>query len=481
MRPDKTTGGERFDGRGILNRQPTRRKVIRNAASTAAALTIVPRHVLGGAGRTAPSERPSLAGVGVGGVGFGQLQGCERAGFHITALCDVDDVYAKKAHDKWPQARRYRDFREMLAAEGDRIDAVYCGTPDHTHAIVSMAALEAGKHTLTVKPLTRTIAEGRLLAKAATKAGVMTQMTAAPASTESGCRTCEIIRDGIIGDVVEIHIWSNRPLWPHGMNRPLGADPVPDTFNWNLWLGPVAKRPFKNEWPKGSLPLVQTNVSRVKPAVYHPWNFRGWYDFGTGALGDMGCHHWNTPRRALKLGHPTAVSATSTKIMDESWPLASIVTYEFGARDGMPPMRAMWYDGGVKPPRPVELEAGRQMPRDGILYVGTKGVMMGRGTSSVPRLLPETKMARYTAPPKTLERRSGIYGEWIEAIRGGSEKPSEHWPDCAVPLTELVLLGCIAVRTGQHLEWDGPNMRFTSSGDANKLVTPDYQNGWKLI
>ena len=470
---DNKQGSSRRSASGM-----SRRDFVAGAAGLTG-VSIVPRHVLGGAGRTAPSDKPAVAGVGIGGVGHGQIQSCARAGFNVTVLCDVDSAKAARTYRKFPQARRYRDFREMFDKEGDKIDAVYCGTPDHTHTTISMAALKAGKHVLTVKPLTRTIAEGRLLAKATKKAGVMTQMTASPASTESGCRTCEIIWDGIVGDVTEVHIWSNRPLWPHGMERPAGSDPVPETFDWDLWLGPAPKRPFVNEWPAGSLPLIQTNARRVRPAVYHPWNFRGWYDFGTGALGDMGCHHWNTPRLALKLGHPTAVSATSTKIMAESWPLASIITYEFPARQSMPPVRITWYDGGLGPPRPVELEDGRSLPGSGILYRGTKGVMLAAGAGGVPRLLPESRMKAYTLPPKKLTRRSGIYGEWYEAVRGG-QKPSEHWPDCAVPLTEIVLLGCIAVRTGRHLRWDGPTMRFTNSGAANKLLEPDYQNGWTL-
>jgi len=318
-----------------------------------------------------------------------------------------------------------------------------------------------------------------MLVEAAEKAGVMTQMTASPASQESGCRTCEMIWDGVIGDVTEIHIWSNRPLWPHGMNRPAGSDPVPDTFDWDLWIGPAPKRPFVKEWPANSLPLVQTKHWGGKRAVYHPWNFRGWYDFGTGALGDMGCHHWNTPRRALKLGAPTAVSASSTKVMAESWPLSSVITYEFPAREGMPPLRATWYDGGLKPPRPVELGTGRRMPNDGMLYIGTKGKLIANSISGIPRLIPESKMKAYTLPPKTLERRSGIYGEWFEGVTGGPI-PSEHWPDCAVPLTELVLLGCIAVRTGGYLKWDGANMRFTNSDAANSLIKPAYHNGWTL-
>ncbi len=309
----------------------------------------------------------------------------------------------------------------------------------------------------------------------------MTQMTASPASTENGCRTCEIVWDGAIGDVHTVHIWSNRPLWPQGMNRPAGSDPVPETFDWQKWLGPAANRPFKSEWPKDALPVVQTVWDRTKPAVYHPWNFRGWYDFGTGALGDMGCHHFNIPRRALKLGLPEAVSATSTRIMQEAWPLASIVTWEFPAREDMPPVKIVWYDGGLRPPRPSELEPGRNLPADGIIYEGTKGKMLANGTSGVPQIVPQSKQKAYTPPPKTLPRRSGIYGEWIEAIRGG-EAPSESWSTWAAPLTELVLLGNVALRIGggKRLNYDAANMRFTNSDDANALLKPDYQNGWKL-
>ena len=335
----------------------------------------------------------------------------------MYAICQRNEENLNKIGDEFGIEKRYTSFDELIADE--EVDAVHINSPIAAHAWMSIAALKAGKHTLTVKPLTRTIWEGRILAEAAKKAGVMTQMTASPASTENGCRTCEMIWDGIIGDVTEVHIWSNRPLWPHGMNRPDFTDPVPDTFDWDLWLGPAEKRPFANEWPPGSLPVAQTNSRGVRPAVYHPWNFRGWYDFGTGALGDMGCHHWNTPRRALKLGHPTAVSASSTKIMTESWPLASVITYEFPAREGMAPVQITWYDGGLRPPRPVEMEAGREMPRDGIIYRGSKGVMIASGTSGIPRLLPEEKMRSYTMPPKTLARRSGIYGEWYEAVTGG--------------------------------------------------------------
>lgn len=443
---------------------------------TAAAMTfsIVPSHVLGGSGRTAPSDRINLAGVGVGGVGHGQLKSCDQQNAHIAALCDVDDEYADKSFRMWPQARRYRDYRKMLDSEKD-IDAVYIGTPDHTHALITIAALRKSKHVCCVKPLNRTIDECRRVVKAAQQAKVATQVTASANSTETGCRTCEMIWDGAIGDVTEVHIWSNRPLWPQGMTRPRGADKIPDNFDWDLWLGPAKKRPFKNEWPKGHLALEQVNVenvNRVRRAIYHPWNFRGWWDFGTGALGDMGCHHFNIPKRVLKLGHPLSVSATSSRIMDESAPLASIVTWEFPAREGMGPLKAVWYDGGLKPPRPAELENGQNLPQSGILYVGSKGKMLGT------RIIPESKMKAYKAPPKTLQRRSGTWGEWFEAMQGGQAATCRF--DWAGPLSEIVLLGNIAIRTGKRIEWDGRNMQITNDRDANKYIKEPYHNGWSL-
>ncbi|MCC6355159.1 MAG: Gfo/Idh/MocA family oxidoreductase [Verrucomicrobiae bacterium] len=445
-------------------------------------------------GSSATTGEPvHLAAVGIGGIGKAQIPMCVDAGFRVTALCDIDDVYASPMFEKYPGARRYRDFREMFETEGDKIDAVYIGTPDHTHAIVALEALRRKKHVLCVKPLTRTIEEARALVGAARRAGVATQMTASPAWTEPGCRTCELIWGGAIGDVEEVHIWSDRPLWPQGMERPPGEDPVPGHFDWKAWLGPAPSRPFKHKWPEKHYAIEQIVAAGgmnkrpakskaddyMRAAVYHPWNFRGWYDFGTGALGDMGCHHFNTPRRALKLGHPEAVSASCSRLMGETWPLASIVTWEYPAREGMPPVRVIWYDGGLKPPRPPELEWDRALPKDGNLYVGRRGKMLVSGSGGVPRLIPESKMQSYTQPPKTLERRSGIYGEWMEAIRGGPA-PTEDWATCAGPLSEMVLLGNIAVRVGGYLKWDGPNMRFTNSEEANALVRANYQNGWRL-
>jgi predicted dehydrogenase len=461
----------------VRSQSVSRRRFIRQTTGAAAALAVVPASVFAADG-TAPNSRINLAGVGVGGVGFGQLQACEDAGFQISALCDVDDVYAKKAFDKWPQARRYRDFREMLETEGDKIDAVYCGTPDHTHTLVSLAAIRRKKHVCCVKPLTRTLHELEILAKAARQAGVATQVTASANTSDVACRTCELIAAGVIGPVREVHLWSNRPLWPQGMLRPPGEDPVPPTLNWKLWLGPATLRPFKDKWPADSYPLAQVNLpGKRKPSsdgVYHPWNFRGWWDFGTGALGDMGCHHFNTPLRALKLTYPTHIETSATKVFDEATPLASIVTYDYPARGDLPPLRAIWYDGGLKPPRPAQFD--EPMPEDGNLYVGDHGCLLAAWGGI--KVFPASRVKQFEGIPKTLPRRGGTWKEWFEACRGG--EPAGCNFDWAEPLTAVVLLGNIAIRTGQRLAWDATQRKFTNSADANRLLQEPYHNGWSL-
>jgi hypothetical protein len=412
----------------------------------------------------------NLAGVGVGGVGFGQLQACEKAGFRIASLCDVDHEYAKKAFDRWPQAARYRDFRELLQAEGDKLDAVYCGTPDHSHAVICMAALRRKKHVCCVKPLTRTIHERQCIVEAARAADVATQVTASPNTSEVACRTCELIWAGAIGPVREVHVWSNRPLWPQGMARPAGADPIPAHLDWDLWIGPAPLRPFKDVWPEDHLAVLQVGA-RHSRGVYHPWNFRGWWDFGTGALGDMGCHHLNTPYRALKLGQPARIHASSTRVLPETAPLGSIVTYDFPARQDLPPCRVVWYDGGLKPPCPPEI-AHRPMPDEGTLYVGDEGRMLG------PKVLDPERAAKFEKVPQTLARRAGTWGEWYEACRGG--EPAGCNFEWAGPLTDFVLLGNIAIRTGKMLHWDAQSGSFSDNPDANKFLQQPYRDGWSL-
>lgn len=455
-----------------------RRTFLNLAATATAAVSILPASVLGRGGEKAPSRKPALAGVGVGGVGFGQLAELEQDGFSIVALCDVDDVFAKKAYDQWPQARRYRDFREMFEAEGDRIDAVHCATPDHTHALIALAALRRRKHLCCVKPLTRTVHEGRVLLAAARAAGVATQMTAAPHTTDAPRRVNEWLDAGLLGAVREVHLWSNRPVWPQGMLRPAGEDAVPATLDWKLWLGPAPARPFKDKWPADSYPLRQLKANPDWIAqyngVYHPFNFRGWWDFGTGALGDMGCHHFNPVVKSLRLGPPIRVEATATKVTPETAPLAAIVTYDFAARGSLPPCRVVWYDGGLQPPRPVELDA--PLPEEGALYIGDDGKLLYSWQGG--QFLSSRLAARAKEVPATLPRRPGTWGEFREACNGG--EPAGCAFDWAVPLTEMVLLGNLAIRTGKRLDWDAAARRFTNHEPANALLEEPYHNGWTL-
>ncbi len=456
-----------------LSAQASRRRFLKTIAASWATIAIVPGSVLGLRGQISPNNRLALAGIGVGGVGFSQLQECEKAGFQIVALCDVDHAYAKKAFDRWPQARRYRDFREMFVAEGDKIDCVHVGTPDHTHALITLAALRHKKHVCCVKPLTRTLHEARLVVDAARKAGVKTQVTAAPNTTEAACRTCEYIQAGAIGQVREVHIWSNRPVWPQGMTRPKGSDAVPESLDWTLWMGPAPMRPFLDHWPEGHYALTQVKAAGKDgpwyKSVYHPFNFRGWWDFGTGALGDMGCHHFNTPFRALKLSHPKYVQATATRVFEETAPLASVVGYDFEARDGMPPVRLIWYDGGLKPPAPRA--CGQEpLPEEGVLYVGELGTMLGH------EILDEQLALKARTIPRTLPRRGGTWAEWMEACKGG--EPAGCHFEWAGLLTESVLLGNIAIRAGKRLEWNAEERRFANSDFANQLVEEKCHNGW---
>jgi predicted dehydrogenase len=457
----------------------SRRRLMQQAAAVAA-FTVVPRPVLGGRTVAAPSEKLNIAGVGIGGVGKSFLQGCaQEETARIAFLCDVDHEYAKSTFEEYPQAKRYRDYREMLDKEDKNIDAVLVATPDHTHAVITLEAIRRGKHVLCVKPLTRTIHEARTVIEAARKAGVATQVTAASSTSDSAATLCEMIQDGAIGEIREVHCWSNRPLWPQGMTRPEGSDPVPTHFDWDLWLGPAPVRPFKDKWGRDHWVMKQAKYSCPYEAVYHPWNFRGWWDFGTGALGDMGCHHLNTLFRALKLGHPVSVWASSTKAMPEATPLASTVVWEFAAREGMPPVSVYWYDGGIKPPRPSELEEARAWPDEGNLYVGSKGKILGNTDGG--RIIPESKMQSYKLPPKTLPRsnfKNVATGEWIRACRGG-ERASCNF-DVGGLLAEVVLLGNIAIRRGKKLSWDAPSMKFTNDEEANKYIQEPCRAGWSL-
>jgi predicted dehydrogenase len=438
----------------------SRRNFLRGTGA-AAVFTVVPRHVLGGAGNTPPSEKLNIAGIGAGGQGAWDLSQLESQ--NIVALCDVDQNRAAGTFKRYPNAKKYRDFRRMLDKQND-IDAVLVATPDHVHAIASITAIKMGKHVYCEKPLTHTIYEARKLAQAARKHKVATQMGIQGHSGEGIRRLCEWIRDGAIGEVREVHSWTDRPgrWWPQGVGRPKDTPPAPDSLDWDLWLGPAPHRPYN-------------------PA-YAPFKWRGWWDFGTGPLGDMGIHNSSPIFWALKLGYPTSVELVSQEGCNaETGPTKSIVRYEFAARDDMPPVTLVWYDGGNEPTRPEELEEGRRIGDNdgGSLFVGDKGKILAPGwCAASPRIIPETKMKDYNQPPKTIPRSPGHHAEWIEACKTG--KPTTANFDFAGRLTEVMLAGNIAVRTGGKLLWDGPNMTCTNIPQANQYVHCRYRKGWTL-
>jgi hypothetical protein len=444
-----------------------------------AAFSFVPRHVLGGMNQAAPSDKLNIAAVGIGGMGQNYIKGCESE--NIAALCDVDETFAAPVFARYPHARRYRDYRVMLEKEIG-IDAVIVGTPDHTHAVVASAAIKLGKHVYCAKPMARTVYEARQIAKAAREAKVATQMSTQSIASETACLTEELIQSGAIGPVREVHVWTDRPVWPQGMRRPPEKPRVPSHLAWDLWIGPAPMRPYH--------------------PLYHPFNFRGWYDFGTGALGDMALHTFHVVFRALKLTYPTRVSSSTTLVCEvappgqadpgwktrrvkfpESFPHSEMITWDFPARGGSPPVRLHWYDGGLKPPRPVDMDFGQSLPPEGSYYVGDNGILLILGTAGGPSdggrvLLPAARFRDFTPPPKTIQRTIGHYQEWIAAAKGGP--PANCNFDFASLIAETALIGVISARTGKHLAWDAENMRFTNDAQANQLVTPEFRTGWAL-
>jgi predicted dehydrogenase len=437
----------------------TRRGFLSGAAAAGAA-TIVPRHVLGRAAQPAPNEKLNVAGVGLGGMGWNDVRRVPTE--NVVALCDVDANMTARAAQAFPQAKVYADFRKMFDEMGGQIDAVMVATPDHGHAVVTMRALKMGKHVFCQKPLTHSVHEAIEVAKAAKQAGVATQMGNQGQASEEARLTCEYLAAGAIGKVREIHSWSNRrpDISPRGIPRPKDTPPVPEAMNWDLWLGPAPERPYH--------------------PCYHPFAWRGWWDFGTGVLGDIGCHNLSAAFKALDLGWPTSVEACSThwnappEVKNETAPLASIVTFRFPARGDRPEVVVKWYDGGMMPPLPNEVDPGRNIFQgDGTLIVGDEGMLLGH------RLLPEARMREVGRPPQILERSPGHYQEWLDACRGGKPAGS-NFVDHAGPLAAVVLMGNVALRTEQKLLWDAEKLRFSNSDEANRLLDPPYREGWTL-
>ncbi len=481
----------------------SRRNFIGTVGSATAAFTIIPRHVLGGTGYTAASDLINIAGIGVGGRGASNIRAiCDpdetvqpqkityedvitapaqsntspRAArvpiklANIYALCDVDEERAGNTFKAYPKAKIYKDYRKMLDKEKS-IDAVVISTPDHTHAVVSIMAMKMGKHVYCEKPLTHTVFEARELARAAKEAKVATQMGNQGMAYDANRQLKEWLRDGAIGQVREVHAWSNRPIWPQGIERPKDTPRVPATLDWDLWLGPSPFRPYN--------------------PVYVPFAWRGWFDFGSGAIGDEAIHNLAPVFTSLNLTAPTHVHGSFTPIFPETFPLASLLHFEFPARGKMPPVTVHWYDGGLMPQRPGELDADAvngvyttDVPdwdkANGVIFVGDKGKLLSRGEGTrTLRFIPNSRIKDYKQPAQILPRSIGHHKEWIEACKGNGTTESDF--SFAGLLTEACQLGNICLRTGgKAIEWDSVNFKITNNEEANKLLHFEYRDGWSL-
>ncbi|HEV8606349.1 MAG TPA: Gfo/Idh/MocA family oxidoreductase [Tepidisphaeraceae bacterium] len=455
--------------------QASRRQFLKQAAiATAAAAAGCHNGNKNGAETTAksPSMQPAtmptahnklnVAAVGSGGKGESDLAGIAKSkDVNIVALCDVDANTLAKAKTKYPGAKTYNDFRKMLEEQKD-IDAVTVSTPDHMHAPAAMMAIKIGKHVYVQKPLTHTVEEARKLTLAAREYKVASAMGNQGHSGEGWRVLCEYIWAGAIGDVTEVHCWTNRPIWPQGMDRPEGEDPVPETLNWDAWIGPAPMRPYKKD-------------------TYHTFKWRGWWDFGCGALGDMACHIMDGAYWALRLGYPSRVELVDhSELKSETAPKWSILKYHFPARGAMPPCTVSWYDGGKKPARPEELEPERKLAEgdNGSLFIGSKGKMMAGTYGGGVRIIPEAKHQETPKPAQMIPRVKDHHLEWVEACRGGTPHSGNF--DYAGPFSEVVLLGNLALRVGKSLDWDGPAMKVTNVPEANEFVRKEYRKGFEV-
>ena len=467
----------------------SRRNFVKTSAASLAAFTIVPRHVLGGVGHTPPSDTLYIAGIGVGGKGTSDLTSiAESPHAKISFLCDVDDRMAVKSKENFPEAKYYKDFREMLDKEAKDIDAVTVSTPDHTHTVATLAAMQLGKHVYVQKPLTHSIKEARMLTEAAKKHKVVTQMGNQWASAEPVRRTKELIDAGLIGDVNRVHAWTNRPVWPQGMPAPTGSFEVPAELDWDLWLGPADHIDFN-------------------PA-YLPFNWRGWWAFGTGALGDMGCHIMDPIFRILPIDYPSEVECSTTtawadffKVANykESCPASAIIHLKFPRTDGQGDIKLTWMDGGLRPEMPEELSVDDEVGNmgNGYIFEGTKGKLIGNYDTD-PILLPTSRKEEADAVPKTLKRvPEGHYVDWVNACMKGVDESDLSSPfEYAGPFTEAVLMGNLAIRAYMHQEknaegrvqypgrkkllWDAKNMKITNFDLANEFVMRQYRSGWNI-
>lgn len=425
----------------------------------------------------------NVACIGVGGKGDSDTSDAARCGGTLVALCDVDqntlDKKAGQFSEKFPKLKKYQDFRKMLDEVGKDIDAVTVSTPDHTHGVAAIRAMKMGKHCFAQKPLVQTVEEARIVRQLAKEKKLATQM-GNQGSAEPGLRRAvEVIQAGVIGKPVELHVWSNRPIWPQGIERPQGSDPVPENLNWDYWLGPVAERPYK----KGA---------------YHTFAWRGYFDFGTGALGDMACHTVNMPFRALKLGYPDVVECEiASRITSDTFPKTSRIRFEFPEREGLPPLKFWWYDGSpgdaIKPLRPYGpaikevLSTYDKLPDSGALIIGQKGKIFSPDDYGARFFVAMNGSEEYTdgnqheackEVPQTIPRSPGHMQEWFNMMKDGTPAYSNF--DIAAYLTEIILLGCVALRVGegQRMEWDGPEMKSKNIAAASQFVSRKPRAGW---
>ncbi len=441
----------------------SRRSFLQKGSVAALGLTVVPSTVLGKSmGHTAPSDKLNIAGVGVGGRGFSVLKGMQSQ--NIVGLCDVDWKYSERVFNHFPKAKKYYDYRKMYEELGKSIDAVMVASADHTHAIIAADAMTLGKHVYLEKPLTHSVYESRLLTKLAAKYKLATQMGNQGSSGEGVRKVCEWIWNGEIGEITRVEAFTDRPIWPQGLPTPEKAEDVPSTLKWDLFIGPAKERAYNS--------------------IYTPWNWRGWWDFGTGALGDMACHILHPVFKGLKLGYPSKVQGSSTLLLTDCAPNAQMVRFTFPARDnmpkvGMPEVDVTWYDGGLQPMRPEGMPAGKSLNNHGggAIFYGTKDTLICGCYGRDPWLL----SGRVPSAPEVLRKVEGSHE--MDFVRAAKESPSNRVETAspfseAGPFNEMVVMGVLAVRLqalNQELKWDGENMKFTNiSPDATiKTVIKD--------
>ena len=438
----------------------SRRKFIKSS-SAFGLFSILPACILVKPGRAAPSDKLNIAAIGYGGKGPSNIKRMESE--NIFAICDVDSNHLANGLKAYPSAKGYSDYRKLFDNEKS-IDAVMIATPDNSHAVITMAALERGKAVYCEKPLTHDVYEARKVALASKKAGVATQMGNQGMASEKLRIMREIFEDGAIGDVHEVVYWTDRPVWPQGMLKPEKSELPPPYLNWNLWQGPAMDRPYH-------------------PSYLH-FVWRGWQDFGTGTMGDIGGHLFGSLFYILGLRPPEYVEGTSSHFSSgwravantDSYPRASVVRWHFPAVGNKPGIKLTWYDGGLKPERPELLEASRKIGSSGIFYIGDKGVIYDT------RLLPEKKMKEYKLPAKKYPRSVGHYEEWLMAAKGQGDGCGSDFEKAGLA-TEAALLGNIAIKPGlegERLYWDHENMKFTNNDSANGYVQRQYRQGWTL-